>query len=103
MKSILYNLISNAVKYRRADIKTIIRIHTYMENGSAVLWIEDNGLGIDLKKYQNDIFKLNKTFHQGFDSKGIGLFITKNQIENFGGSIQAESEPMKDSIFTVIF
>ena len=47
------------------------------------------------------MFQLNKVFHKGFDSKGVGLFMTKTQIETFGGSIQVESEPNAGTEFTV--
>jgi signal transduction histidine kinase len=47
------------------------------------------------------MFKLNKVFHKGFDSKGVGLFMTKTQIETLGGSISVESTPMVGTEFTV--
>ncbi|MFC6999499.1 PAS domain-containing protein [Rufibacter roseus] len=103
LHSILYNLVSNAIKYSRADVTPHIIISTYKENGQTVLTVEDNGLGIDLDKYGNQVFKLKKVFHKGFDSKGVGLFLIKNQVETFGGSINVSSTPMKGSAFTVTF
>jgi len=49
------------------------------------------------------VFKLNKVFHSGFDSKGVGLFMTKTQIEAFGGRISVESEPNAGATFTIEF
>jgi sensor histidine kinase regulating citrate/malate metabolism len=68
-----------------------------------VLEVCDNGLGIDLTRYGHQIFKLNKVFHKGFDSKGLGLFILKNQIETLGGKISVNSEPNQGSAFKVVF
>ncbi|WP_051360118.1 PAS domain S-box protein [Adhaeribacter aquaticus] len=103
LESILYNLISNAIKYSRTDVQPHIQIKTRREKGRMVLQVKDNGLGIDLEKYGNQVFKLKKIFHKGYDSKGVGLFIIKNQIETFGGQITLISKPFVGSEFTVTF
>jgi signal transduction histidine kinase len=103
LESILYNLISNAIKYRRPDIQSEVKISTYSESGRVVLEVADNGMGIDLRRYGHQVFKLHKIFHKGHESKGLGLFIMKNQIETLGGSVSVESEPNKGSIFKVVF
>ena len=54
-----------------------------------------------MKRHGENIFKLNKVFHRGFDSKGVGLFMTKTQIETFGGKITIESEPNVGTAFTI--
>jgi len=66
-----------------------------------VLEISDNGIGIDLERYGNKIFGMYKTFSDNPDSKGIGLFITKNQIEAMGGSITVESTPEIGTTFKI--
>ncbi|MFD2162982.1 PAS domain S-box protein [Paradesertivirga mongoliensis] len=103
LESILYNLITNAIKYRRKNVKSQVVIHTYIKGGKIALEVSDNGLGIDLQRYGHQIFKLNKVFHKGFDSKGMGLFILKNQIETLGGTISVTSQPNRGSTFEVIF
>jgi signal transduction histidine kinase len=103
LESIVYNLVSNALKYSRPQVNPHIQVSTYSENGRFVLSVKDNGLGIDLNKYGHQVFKLKKVFHKGFDSKGVGLFMTKNQIETFGGSISIQSTPMEGSEFIVKF
>jgi signal transduction histidine kinase len=55
------------------------------------LEISDNGLGIDMKKAKGKLFGMYKTFHQVPDAKGLGLFMTKNQIEAMGGKIELKS------------
>ena len=101
LESIFYNLISNALKYSKAGVPPDILIHSETASNKVLLSFKDNGLGIDLKKHKGNIFKLNKIFHRGFDSKGVGLFMTKTQIETFGGKITVESEPNIGSEFKV--
>lgn len=92
LESILFNLINNALKYCKKNVPPVINIKCYTNHsGNVMLEIEDNGLGIDLVRYGNQVFKLHKVFHKGYDSKGVGLFMTKNQIETFGGTIDIES------------
>lgn len=101
LESIFYNLISNSLKYSHKDIPPQIEITSELVNGRTILTFKDNGLGIDLKRNGDNMFKLNKVFHRGFDSKGVGLFMTKMQIETFGGKISVESEPNVGTIFTI--
>ncbi len=103
LESILYNLISNAIKYRREDIEPTIQISSSNVDGRTQLSVKDNGLGIDLSKHGDKVFKLNQVFHHGHDSKGVGLFITKTQIESLGGTIEVKSQPNYGSEFTVTF
>ncbi|WP_229338429.1 ATP-binding protein [Christiangramia sediminis] len=68
-----------------------------------ILEIGDNGLGIDLNKHRSKLFGMYKTFHTHKDSRGIGLFITKNQVEAMGGKIEVESELNKGTTFKIYF
>ncbi|MEQ8686899.1 MAG: PAS domain S-box protein [Imperialibacter sp.] len=103
MESIFLNLLTNAVKYRSAKRKPQVSIVSTNENGRVVLKFSDNGLGIDMDKFGDKLFGLNKTFHGNDEAKGVGLFLTKTQIEALGGSITAESEPGKGTTFIITF
>lgn len=103
LQSILYNLISNSLKYTREGVAPVINIKTFLKDGSTYLSVSDNGLGLDLKKYGKLLFHFQKSFHAGFDSKGIGLYLIRNQVEDLGGNISAESEENNGSTFTVRF
>jgi len=92
LESILYNIISNAIRYCDKERKSFISIQLYQENDFKVLEISDNGIGIDLEKNKDKIFGMYKTFSDNEDSRGIGLFITKNQVDAMGGKITVESE-----------
>jgi len=103
LESILYNLISNAIKYRKPMQKPCIRLCSWKEEGKTILTVADNGLGIDLDRHKEAVFGMYKTFHQNKDAKGLGLFLTANQVESMGGSISVESEVDIGSTFKVIF
>jgi signal transduction histidine kinase len=102
LSSILHNLVSNALKYRSGETPNI-KIETRRNNGNIILSVSDNGLGIDLKKHKDNLFKIRKVFHEHPDAKGFGLYITKTQIETMGGRIWVESIPDKGSVFYVEF
>ena len=68
-----------------------------------ILSVSDNGLGIDLKKHKDNLFKIRKIFHSHPEAKGFGLFITKTQVEAMDGKIWAESMPEEGSTFFVEF
>ncbi|MDB5016657.1 MAG: hypothetical protein JWQ84_1489 [Mucilaginibacter sp.] len=103
LESIFYNMISNALKYSKPDTPPEILITSKIVQGKVVLTFSDNGLGIDLVRHGKNMFKLNGIFHTGFDSKGVGLFMTKTQIETFGGNISVKSEPNIGTTFTIVF
>lgn len=103
LDSILLNIISNAVRYRCIDKTPEIKITTAFNGKFVSLSIKDNGLGIDLKKYSNDIFQMHQKFHNNSDAQGFGLYISKNQIETMGGYIEVESEENIGSNFRIHF
>lgn len=92
LESIFLNILTNALKYSSEKRTPIIKITSHIEEQFMVISFTDNGQGIDLKRHGDKIFGMYKTFHKHKDAKGIGLFITKNQIESMSGSINIESE-----------
>ncbi|MES2703264.1 MAG: sensor histidine kinase [Bacteroidota bacterium] len=103
LESLLYNLISNSLKYSQPDVPVNITVATREEDGKTILSVKDNGLGIDLEKHGDKIFSLGQVFHQGYDSKGLGLYITKKQIEAAGGTITVQSKVNEGCEFIVTF
>lgn len=103
LESILQNLLSNSLKYKSPNRTPVIHAETVFQNGTLTLKFSDNGMGIDLKRHADKLFGLNKTFHKHAEAKGVGLFITKTQVEAMGGSITANSEVNKGSVFTIFF
>lgn len=103
LESILLNFTTNAIKYSHPDRRLEITYQLTYEKGKKVLTISDNGLGIDLEKYKDSLFGMYKTFHQHPDSRGIGLFITKNQVEAMGGKIEVKSKVGEGTAFKIYF
>jgi signal transduction histidine kinase len=103
LDSILLNLISNAIKYRSPNRPAFIRLHAHAEPGMVVLTVTDNGRGIDLVKNRAKLFGMYKTFHDNEDARGVGLFITKNQVEAMLGTISVESQVDVGTTFTIHF
>lgn len=103
LESIFLNLIGNAIKYKSEARVPEIFITTEVVNGKIVLKFKDNGLGIDLEKHGHKLFGLNKVFHRHPDAKGVGLFLTKTQIEAMGGAISASSIVNVGTTFTINF
>lgn len=103
MQSILLNFISNSIKYKHPDRDPIIEIKTFSEENKNYLTVKDNGIGINLQKYKNKLFNMYQTFHRNEDAVGIGLYITKNQVEALQGTITVESVVDQGSIFKVKF
>ena len=103
LESILMNFLTNAVKYRSPIRNPIIEFSATSKNGYTILSIKDNGVGIDLDKYGTKIFGMYKTFHNNNDAKGIGLYITKNQIEAMNGKVTIFSELDKGTTFNIYF
>ena len=101
MESIFQNLLTNSLKYRHPNRQAVIKCYSYTKNGHIYLVFEDNGLGIDMDRHGDQVFGMYKTFHKNSDAQGIGLFITRNQIESLGGSIKLESKVDTGTQFTI--
>ena len=101
--SIFFNLISNSIKYRQPHVKPVIEIAAVKTNGKIKLIFKDNGLGIDLSKNQQQVFGLYKRFHTHTDGKGVGLYMTKTQVETLGGKISVASAENCGTTFTIEF
>ncbi len=103
LKSILYNLITNAIKYKSPDRQPEIAIRSFpLANKMIELHVADNGLGIDLDAYGDKIFCLFKRFHDNIEGSGVGLYSVKKIIENKGGSIAIDSKVNVGSTFKMV-
>lgn len=102
LRSILYNLVSNACKYRDPKRPLEVNVRTYRQDDYIVLSVQDNGLGIG-EDQQKKLFTMFRRFHSHVEGTGIGLYIVKRIIENNGGRIEVESQVGKGSTFTIYF
>ncbi|MCC5920804.1 MAG: PAS domain S-box protein [Cyclobacteriaceae bacterium] len=101
VNSIVLNMITNAIKYKSEEREAFLKIYLELSENNVSIIFQDNGLGIDLEKYGDKLFGLYKTFHRHQDARGVGLFITKNQVESMGGKITVESQVNKGTRFKV--
>lgn len=99
--SILYNLISNSIKYRSLNQPPEIEISAEEQKDQFVITVKDNGLGIDLNTHKDNVFKLYHRFHRHVEGRGLGLYLVKLQCEALGGTVHVESELNKFTKFTL--
>lgn len=103
LESILYNLISNAIKYRNPNRTPVIHLKTERIENEICLTVSDNGLGIDVAAHRDKLFTLYSRFHIHLEGKGLGLYLVKTQITALGGRIEIDSVVDKGSTFRVYF
>ncbi len=102
LRSILSNLIGNAIKYKSPDRNPVVTIKTERISDHIVLSVQDNGLGLGEGKIR-DIFTKFTRRHSHVEGNGIGLFLVKKIMDNAGGEIIIESELGKGSTFKIYF
>lgn len=101
IQSVMHNLLSNAIKYKSPTRVPHITIEMQKENEHTCILVADNGIGIDLEKFGKQIFGLYKRFDLKTEGKGLGLYMSKMQLESLGGSIAVESTPGEGTLFTI--
>ncbi|PKV75981.1 PAS domain-containing sensor histidine kinase [Pontibacter ramchanderi] len=102
LRSIVYNLLSNGIKYSHPQRKPHIKVSCRQEDGQHVLEVQDNGLGLSATQ-QGKLFTMFKRFHDHVEGSGVGLYMVKRIVENAGGSIQVKSEVGTGTTFSVYF
>lgn len=100
--SIIYNLATNGLKYRHPDRRLRLTIGAYEAGGKLVIYVKDNGLGLDLKVVREKLFKLYKRFHSHVEGKGMGLFLVRSQVEKLGGNVSVYSRLGEGSLFKIV-
>ncbi|QCR24086.1 PAS domain-containing sensor histidine kinase [Pontibacter sp. SGAir0037] len=103
LRSILFNLVANAIKYAAPQRTPQVIIKTALsETGEHTLSVSDNGLGIAHSQI-GKIFSMFKRAHDHVEGSGIGLYLVKKILDNSGDRIVVESEEGKGSVFNVYF
>lgn len=100
LRSLLYNLLSNALKYRHPDRPPHVRLTCRTQDGQWCLTVQDNGLGLTADQ-QASLFALFRRFHYHVDGSGLGLYTVKKIAENLGGRVEVQSELGVGSTFRV--
>lgn len=103
LESIFLNLMTNALKYKSTKRQLKLNVSAKIEEDEVIITFSDNGIGIDLDRNKNKIFGLYQRFHNHPDSKGLGLYLVKSQVEAMDGTINVESEVDKGTTFIIKF
>lgn len=103
LESIFLNLMTNSLKYKSTKRQLKINVTSKVEDDEVIISFTDNGIGIDMERNKNKIFGLYQRFHNLPDSKGLGLYLVKSQVEAMNGSISVESEVDKGTTFIIKF
>ncbi len=101
LHSVLYNLVSNGIKYRSMERKSLITLRSLAKPDCSIITIADNGLGIDMEKFGPKLFGLYKRFHLHTEGRGLGLYLVKLQVEALEGQIDVESVLEQGTKFTL--
>ncbi len=102
LRSVVYNLLSNALKYRDPARPLHVSLSCHPEGNYLIFKVQDNGLGLDASQ-QAELFTMFRRFHVGVEGSGIGLYMVKKIVENSGGKLLVESTPGVGSVFSVYF
>jgi signal transduction histidine kinase len=101
VESILFNLVSNAIKYRHPERKPMVIVKSKLVGQQVHLSVTDNALGIDLERHGQAVFNLYKRFHFHVEGKGLGLYLVRTQVEALGGKVKIDSKPESGSVFRI--
>lgn len=102
--SIIYNLVSNAIKYRSSKRRLKIHLQIRRVEGEICLSIADNGIGISLENTDlYKIFGLYQRMHDHVEGKGLGLYLVKTQVETLKGRVEVSSQIDEGTTFEIYF
>jgi len=100
LRSIIYNLLSNGVKYHAPDRPPVVRLTARCRDQQIILTVQDNGLGLS-EIQQGQLFRLFRRLHTHVDGSGVGLYMVRKIVDNANGTITVHSQPGQGSTFTV--
>uniref|UniRef100_UPI004049DBBC PAS domain-containing protein n=3 Tax=Flavobacterium sp. TaxID=239 RepID=UPI004049DBBC len=92
LENVLSHIVTNSLQFSHPERTPIIHLTHSQDEKNHVFKISDNGLGIELNDNKEKVFQMKRVFHKHLSNQGLGLFITKTQIETMGGRIDVESE-----------
>jgi PAS domain S-box-containing protein len=101
LRSIIYNLLSNALKYRAPDREPVVQLRCHRSQHKVLLEVKDNGLGLS-EGQQRQLFRMFQRLHSHVEGSGVGLYMVKKIVENAGGAITVQSQPGVGTTFSVV-
>ncbi|EOQ90112.1 PAS domain S-box protein [Leptospira yanagawae serovar Saopaulo str. Sao Paulo = ATCC 700523] len=103
LETLLIQLFSNSIQFADQKRELRINIESFRVGTETSLSFSDNGTGIDLSRYGDQIFQMKKTFHRHMSGKGLGLFLMKYMMESMGGRVDVTSKPDEGATFLLHF
>jgi PAS domain S-box-containing protein len=103
LENIMYNLLSNSIKYKSTDRQLKVEVKTTKTDNHTILYYADNGSGIDLKRYKEKVFGLHQRFHKNSVGKGLGLYTVKSQVKALGGTVEIDSAIDMGTQYKILF
>lgn len=100
LRSIIYNLINNAIKFRATDRQLKIIVATYKLGDFIVISVKDNGMGIEESKFDT-IFSKYYRLENNIEGSGIGLYLVKEIVVNAGGKVLVKSQLNQETEFQI--
>jgi PAS domain S-box-containing protein len=101
LRSIIYNLLSNGLKYRDPSRPAVVQLRCYRTQHEAVLEVQDNGLGLS-EGQQSKLFRMFQRLHSHVEGSGVGLYMVKKIVENAGGTISVQSQLGEGTTFSIV-
>jgi PAS domain S-box-containing protein len=101
LHSVLFNLLSNALKYAEPGRQPRITVSTARVDGIPVLRVQDNGRGLDLARHGRDLFQLFRRFHPEVPGSGVGLYLVHRLVHQAGGRVEVESVVGEGTTFSL--
>ena len=103
LQSVLFNLISNSLKYAAPGRPPLIRLSSAPDllTGRPILTVQDNGLGIDLERFGPQLFQLFRRFHSHVEGTGVGLYLLNRIVQNHGGRLEVSSVVGEGTTFRI--
>jgi two-component system phosphate regulon sensor histidine kinase PhoR len=100
LRSVIFNLVSNALKYSSADRTPEILIKSFQQDEFLVISVADNGIGSETNN-QVTIFEKYNRITNDVEGNGVGLYVVKQILEGGGGKITVDSTSRSGSVFSV--
>jgi PAS domain S-box-containing protein len=102
LRSVLHNLLSNALKFTSPDRPPQVQVRSYLTpEGEPVLEVRDNGLGMALNNDNNPIFRLFSRQHTHIEGTGVGLYLVQRIVSSQGGHLTVNSRLDEGTTFTI--